>query len=88
MICTITTALVKEWLECLLFTPTTFNSSPANDNFRCLLMSFENSLDPDQAWHIVGPDLDPYCLQICSVLVFIKELFEKLNLKKTNQLVT
>ena len=21
-----------------------------------------NSLDPDQAWHFVGPDLDPKCL--------------------------
>ena len=28
----------------------------------CLLITFANSLDPDQARHNVGPDLDPNCL--------------------------
>ena len=28
----------------------------------CLLMTFANSLDPDQARQKVGPDLDPNCL--------------------------
>ena len=27
-----------------------------------LLITFANSLDPDQALHFVGPDLDPNCL--------------------------
>ena len=26
-----------------------------------------NSLDPDQDWHFVGPDLGPYCLQKLSI---------------------
>ena len=28
----------------------------------CLLITFANSLDPDQDRHNVGPDLDPSCL--------------------------
>ena len=28
----------------------------------CLLITFANSLDPDQARQNVGPDLDPHCL--------------------------
>ena len=28
----------------------------------CLLITFANSLDPDQARQNVGPDLDPKCL--------------------------
>ena len=28
----------------------------------CLLLTFANSLDPDQARPNVGPDLDPICL--------------------------
>ena len=31
----------------------------ARGNFCCLLITFANSLDPDQAGHFVGPDLDP-----------------------------
>ena len=30
----------------------------------CLLITFANSLDPDQDRHNVGPDLDPSCLTI------------------------
>ena len=29
-------------------------------------MRVSNSYDPDQAWHFVGLDLDPTCLQILS----------------------
>ena len=29
-----------------------------------LLITFANSLDPDQARHNVGPDLDPNCLTL------------------------
>ena len=32
--------------------------------FCCLLLIFANSLDPDQARHVVGPDLDPNCLTL------------------------
>ena len=38
------------------------NSLPASDNFCHLLITFANSLDPDQARQNVGPDLDPNCL--------------------------
>ena len=34
----------------------------ARGNFCCLLITFANSLAPDQAQHFVGPDLDPNCL--------------------------
>ena len=30
----------------------------------CLLITFANSLDPDQAQQNVGPDLDPNCLPL------------------------
>ena len=36
-----------------------FNSLSARDDFCCLLITFANSLDPDQARQYVGPDLDP-----------------------------
>ena len=35
---------------------------PASGNFCHLLITFANSLDPDQAQQNVGPDLDPNCL--------------------------
>ena len=39
-----------------------FNSLPARGTFGCLLITFANRLDPDQARQNVGPDLDPSCL--------------------------
>ena len=36
-----------------------FNSLAARGDFCCLLITFANSLDPDQARQNVGPDLDP-----------------------------
>ena len=35
------------------------NSFLASGDFFRLLMSFVNSLNPDQDRHLVGPDLDP-----------------------------
>ena len=35
-----------------------FNSLPAGGNFCHLLITFANSLDPDQAQQNIGPDLD------------------------------
>ena len=39
-----------------------FNSLHASVNFCHPLITFANSLDPDQARQNVGPDLDPNCL--------------------------
>ena len=39
-----------------------FNLFPARGDFCCLLITFANSLDPDQARQNVGPNLDPNCL--------------------------
>ena len=36
-----------------------YNSLPASEGFCCLLLISANSLDPDQDWQNVGPDLDP-----------------------------
>ena len=41
-----------------------FNSFPAVGDFCCLLITFANSLDPDQARQNIGPDLDPNCLTL------------------------
>ena len=40
------------------------NSSPPSSDFCRLLISFVNSLDPDQALQNVGPDLDPNYLTL------------------------
>ena len=42
----------------LIFSKSTFSKN----SFRNTII-VSNSLDPDQARHFVGPDLDPYCLQ-------------------------
>ena len=39
-----------------------FNSLPPSVDFCCLMITFANSLDPDQASQNVRPDLDPNCL--------------------------
>ena len=39
-----------------------FNYLPASGNFCDLLITFANSLDPDQARQNAGSDLDPNCL--------------------------
>ena len=53
------------------------NSFLASGKFCQLLITFVNSLDPDQDWHHVGPDLNPNHLTL-----------EKINLKKTQQMTT
>ena len=53
--------------------------------FKCpLLITFANSLDPDQARHYVGPDLDPNCLTLWwySWKNFSKKMFLKKKKKK------
>ena len=56
------------------------NSLPASGNSCCLLITFANSLDADQAGQNIGPDLDPDCL----ILWWYswKIFFEKIMLKK------
>ena len=40
-----------------------FNCFPPSGDLCHLLITFANSLDPDQARQNVGPDLDPNCLK-------------------------
>ena len=45
------------FIEFILYSK--FNSLPASGDFCCLLITFANSLDPDQDRQNVGPDPDP-----------------------------
>ena len=47
----------------------------------CLLITFANSLDPDQDWQNVDPDLDPNCLTLW--WYFWKNISKKFFLKKS-----
>ena len=60
------------------------NSFPACAKFCRLLITFANSLDPDQAWHNVRPDLDPNCLTLWwySWMIVLKKLIKKKKKKK------
>ena len=55
------------------------NSFHASGNFCYLLITFANSLDPDQGRHSVGPDLDPYLLTLLyhSCKILLKRLILK-----------
>ena len=48
-----------------------------------LLITFANSLDPDQARQNVGPDLDRK--QFDTLIVFLKEFFEKIDFEQIQQ---
>ena len=56
------------------------SSFPASGHFCRLLIIFANSLEQDQA---IGPDLDPKLFD--TLVVVLKEFFEKVNLKKNQQ---
>ena len=60
-----------------LYSVRSFNSYHASDDK--MLITFVNSLDPDQDRQYVGPDLDPNCLTLwlCSWKIFLKFRFEK-----------
>ena len=45
----------------------------------CLLRTFSNNLDPDQAQQDIKPDLDPNCL---TLRVFLKEVFKNAFVEK------
>ena len=53
------------------------NSLPASGKFCRLLITFANSLDPDQDLQKVGPDLDPNLFD--TLIVFLKDFFEKVG---------
>ena len=44
--------------------PSLVSNFLASGDFCCLLITFANSLDPDQDRQDVGPDLDPNCLTL------------------------
>ena len=53
-------------------------------DYKCrLLITFANSLDPDQARQNVGPDLDPKLFD--TLMVFPKEFFKKVDFEKNQQ---
>ena len=63
---------------------TYLNSFPTSSNFCRLLITFANSLDPDQARQNVGPDLDPnyltlwwYSWKICFWKKFKKNILRR-----------
>ena len=72
------------WVTFLPYLLGHHNSFPASGDFCRLLITFANSLDPDQARQNVGSDLDPNCLILWwySWKIFLK----KLILKKINRL--
>ena len=58
------------------------NQFLACQGFCLLLITIANSLDPDQDWQNVGPDLDPNCLTLwlCSWRNFSRKVnFEKIS---------
>ena len=59
-----------------------FNSFLASGDFCCLLITFTNSLDPDQDRQNVDHDLDPNCL---TLRVFLKDLLKKVIFKKVSR---
>ena len=50
-----------------------------------LVITFANSLDPNQDRQNVCPDLDPSCLKL---VVFLEEFNEKVNFDKSQQTTT
>ena len=62
-------------LKCLFNLKNSLNKG----DFCLLLITFANSLDPDQDLQTVGPDLDPTCL---TLIVLLNFFFEKVNFEK------
>ena len=60
------------------------NSFPASGNFCRLLITFANSLDPDQARQNVGPDVDPNCLTLKNPQMTKKKKKKKKHAKLPN----
>ena len=81
----------KHISNCLLlkfFPAQSINSFPASGDFRHLLITFANSLDPDQARQNIRPDLDQNCLTLWwySWKIFLKsKIKKKKNPQKTKK---
>ena len=67
------------------FTSYPLNSFLARVDFFHLLETFANSLDPDQDRLNVGSDQD---LNYLTLIVFLKEFFDKFNFEKSQQTTT
>ena len=50
----------------------------------CLLITLANSLEPDQAQRIFGPDQGPNC---DIPILFLKEFLQKVNFEKNQQMI-
>ena len=63
------------------------NSFPDSGHFCCLLITFANNLDSNQAGQNVGPDLDPNCLTLWwySWKIFLKKVNFKNNKSTDNK---
>ena len=61
----LTLAMVKFSQKVISRSCSVFKSFPASSDICHLLITFANSLDPDQARQNVRPDLDPNCLTPC-----------------------
>ena len=59
------------------------NSLPTRGDFCHLLITFANSLDPDQARQNVGPDLDPNCYNL--MVLKKNPAFKELNMAQYNK---
>ena len=53
--------IIATWADLFKLCLLLFNSFLASGNFCHPLITFANSLDPDQARQNVGPDLEPDC---------------------------
>ena len=60
-------------------------SLTANGEFCCLLKTFANSLDADQARKNVGPNLVPSCLTLMILLKAFSDFFKKNSRQKTKK---
>ena len=56
----------------------------ANGNVCCLLITFANSLDPDQDRQNIGPDLDPNRLTLNKRFALKKLILKKISRRLLN----
>ena len=47
-----------------------------------MLITFANRLNPDQARHNVGPDLDSNCLTLTGGTLSLKDVFENVDFEE------
>ena len=66
----------------------TFNYFLASDNFCRLLIIFSNSLDQDQDRQNFGIDLVPKSKLLDTLIVLLKEVFEKVDFENCQQTTT